>query len=48
MAISRRINVDSNRTILTVRIFEEVRDPVDDRFEFYFKKDRVLDLCYKY
>ncbi len=37
MAISRRINVDSNRTILTVRISEEVCDPVDDRFEFNFK-----------
>jgi hypothetical protein len=36
MVISRRINADSNRT---VRIFEEARDPVDDRFEFYFKKD---------
>jgi hypothetical protein len=39
MAISRRINADANRTIRTVRIFEEARDPVDDRFEFYFKKD---------
>ena len=36
MVINQRINANANRT---VRIFEEGRDPVDDRFEFYFKND---------
>jgi hypothetical protein len=35
MAINRRINADSNRT---VRIFEEVRDPVDDRLNSILKR----------
>lgn len=39
MTISRRTNANSKRTIRTVRVFEEGRDPVDDRFEFYFKND---------
>jgi hypothetical protein len=39
MAISQRTNANANRTICNVRIFEEGCDPVDDGFEFYFKKD---------